>query len=159
MKALAMDDVALFDWQQWSRVGLRLIGATLLGGVIGIQREHTGKPAGLRTHMLVALAACLFVVAMSESGMTSEDASRVIQGVAAGVGFIAGGAILKLRQEQEVHGLTTAAGLWMTAAVGIASGMGLFIAALLSVILTWITLAVVAWVEPALHGKGNKKIV
>lgn len=83
-----------------------------------------GKPAGLRTHMLVALGSALFVVASLEFGMSSSDLSRVIQGLATGIGFIEGGAIFKLNEEREITGLTTAAGIWLTAAVGVAVGDG-----------------------------------
>src|SRR5262245_3768776 len=105
----------LTDARQIVRVIIRLLVAMLLGAIVGIQREQTGKPAGVRTHMLVALGAALFVLASVESGMTSADLSRVIQGLATGIGFIGGGAILKLSAEREIQGLTTAAGIWMTA--------------------------------------------
>jgi putative Mg2+ transporter-C (MgtC) family protein len=128
-------------------VVIRLLVAMLLGAIVGIQREQTGKPAGLRTHMLVALGAALFVLASVEFGMTSADLSRVIQGLATGIGFIGGGAILKLSAEREIQGLTTAAGIWMTAAIGVAVGLGRIVLALLSVLLTWFILAVVGKIE------------
>ena len=86
------------DTRQLARIGIRLLVAMLLGAVVGIQREQTGKPAGVRTHMLVSLGAALFVLAPVEAGMTSDDLSRVIQGLATGIGFIGGGAILKLSE-------------------------------------------------------------
>jgi len=132
---------------QIARIVIRLIAAALLGAVVGIQRERAGKPAGLRTHMLVALGAALFVIASLESGMSSSDLSRVIQGLATGIGFIGGGAILKLTEEREITGLTTAAGIWLTAAVGVAVGLGRWGLAALSVILTWIILAIVGQIE------------
>ncbi|HXG67997.1 MAG TPA: MgtC/SapB family protein [Blastocatellia bacterium] len=135
------------DTRQIIRVLIRLIAAMLLGAVVGIQRERTGKPAGLRTHMLVALGAALFVLAPSAVGMTSADLSRVIQGIATGIGFIGGGAILKLTEERDIQGLTTAAGIWMTAAVGVTVGLGLLGVALLSVVLTWVILAVIGKIE------------
>jgi len=124
-----------------------LVVAMLLGGVVGIQREWTGKPAGLRTHMLVALGAALFVLGPVEAGMTSADLSRVIQGLATGIGFIGGGAILKLSEERDIRGLTSAAGIWMTAAMGVAVGLGRIGMALLSALLTWFILAVVGKIE------------
>ena len=108
------------DARQIARVVIRLPAAMLLGAVIGIQREQTVKPAGRRTHMLIALGAVLFVLAPVEVGMTSSDLSRVIQRLATGIGFIGGGAILKLSEERDIQGLTTAAGIWITAAVGVA---------------------------------------
>jgi len=145
------------DLKQWLHVAVRLLTAVLLGAIVGIQREHTGKPAGLRTHMLVALASCLFVVVISELGLTAGDASRVIQGVAVGIGFIGAGAILKLKDQEEVHGLTTAAGIWMTASIGVAVGLGLLATAVFSVILTWVILAIVAKVEPYLGARNKRK--
>jgi len=129
------------DLPQLVRVISRLLAAALFGAVIGYERERIGKAAGLRTHMLVAVGAALFVVAGVESGMDSSDLSRVIQGLATGIGFIGAGSILKLKEEREITGLTTAAGLWMTAAVGVAAGLGRWGAAGVSAVLTWIILA------------------
>lgn len=135
------------DAGQVVRVLVRLLVAALLGAVIGAQRERAGKPAGLRTHMLVALGAALFVVAAIESGFPEDALARVIQGMATGIGFIGGGAILKLREEREITGLTTAAGIWMTAAAGVAAGLGRWGAAALAVGLTWLILGALARVE------------
>jgi putative Mg2+ transporter-C (MgtC) family protein len=135
------------DARQFARIVIRLLVAMLLGGIVGYQREHTGKPAGLRTHMLVAMGAALFVLAPAEAGMTSTDVSRVIQGLATGIGFIGAGAILKLSVEHEIRGLTSAAAVWMTAAMGVAVGLGRIGMALLSALLTWFILAVVGKVE------------
>jgi putative Mg2+ transporter-C (MgtC) family protein len=135
------------DARQFARIVIRLLLAALLGGILGAQREHTGKPAGLRTHMLVALGAALFVLAPIESGMTPSDLSRVIQGLATGIGFIGAGAILKLSQEREIQGLTSAAAIWMTAAIGVAVGLGRLWTAILSMLLTWFILAVVEKIE------------
>ncbi len=114
-------------------IALRLILAALLGAAVGFDREVQGKPAGLRTHALVSLGAAL----MTMMGMLLEgpsgrgDAvSRVLQGVVAGVGFIGGGVILRRTDRAEVSGLTTAASIWVVAAIGIASGAGLWRAAI-----------------------------
>jgi len=139
------------DSQHLARTIIRLVAALILGAVIGIQREHAGKSAGLRTHMLVALGAALFVVVPAQVGMGSADLSRIIQGLATGVGFVGGGAILKLSEEHRIQGLTTAAGIWMTAAVGVAVGLGALGVALLCVVLTWITLAVLWRIEAKGH--------
>jgi putative Mg2+ transporter-C (MgtC) family protein len=135
------------DARQLARIVIRLLVAMLLGGIVGIQREHTHKPAGLRTHMLVSLGAALFVIAAAESGMTSADLSRVIQGLATGIGFLGGGAILKLSEEHQIRGLTSAAAIWMTAAIGVAVGLGRLWVAILSMVLTWFVLAVVSKIE------------
>jgi putative Mg2+ transporter-C (MgtC) family protein len=135
------------DARQFARIVIRLLIAMLLGAIVGAQREHTGKPAGIRTHMLVSMGAALFVLASVESGMTSADLSRVIQGLATGIGFLGGGAILKLSQEREIRGLTSAAVIWMTAAMGVAVGLGRVWMAMLSMALTWFILTVVEKIE------------
>jgi putative Mg2+ transporter-C (MgtC) family protein len=103
--------------------------------------------------MLVALGTALFVLADVEVGMTSADLSRVIQGLAAGIGFIGGGAILKLSEERDIQGLTTAAGIWMTAAVGVVVGLGRLGLALLRIALAWLTLAVVGRIERGISAR------
>ena len=105
-------------------VALRLVVAAVLGGLVGAEREWVGKAAGLRTHMLVSLGAALFVLGPTEAGLAEGDASRIIQGVAAGIGFIGAGTILKRADREEIQGLTTAASIWLTAAVGIAAAVG-----------------------------------
>jgi putative Mg2+ transporter-C (MgtC) family protein len=142
------------DPRQLVRALLRLLVATMAGAIIGWQRERIGKPAGLRTHMLVALGAALFVVGPACAAMDQDALSRVIQGIATGIGFIGGGAILKLREEQEILGLTTAAGIWMTAAVGVTAGLGLPAIALLGAGLTWGTLDILGrWEDRLARGE------
>jgi len=106
------------------RAVLRLLTAMLVGAVVGSQRQQAGKSAGLRTHMLVAMGGALFVLVPLEVGMAWSEVARVIQGLTAGIGFLGAGAILKWQEAHEVHGLTTAAGLWMTAAIGMATWLG-----------------------------------
>jgi putative Mg2+ transporter-C (MgtC) family protein len=107
-----------------ARVALRLVAAAVLGGLVGAEREWLGKAAGLRTHMLVSLGAALFVLAPAEAGLGEGDTSRIIQGIAAGIGFIGAGTILKRTDREEIRGLTTAASIWLTAAVGVAVAVG-----------------------------------
>ena len=126
---------------------IRLGVAAFVGAIVGIDRERQGKPAGLRTHVLVSAGAALFVVAAAETGMPTSDMSRVIQGVAAGVGFLGAGAILKLSDSREILGLTTAATIWMTAALGVAAGLGRLWLAAIAAILTLVTLMVLGWIE------------
>ena len=126
----------LGDLESLTRVTLRLLLAALLGGLLGLERELTGKPAGLRTHMLVALGSAMFVLAASGAGLDDDGMSRVIQGLLSGVGFLCAGAILKSGNQEQVFGLTTAAGLWMTAAIGLAAGLGRESLAVLSALLT-----------------------
>jgi putative Mg2+ transporter-C (MgtC) family protein len=100
-----------------------------------LQREWHGKEAGVRTHMLVAMGSALFVLVPLQAGSDSSDMSRVIQGVVAGVGFLCAGTILKRSGGDEVKGLTTAAGIWLTAAIGLAVGLGRETTAVLSTLL------------------------
>jgi putative Mg2+ transporter-C (MgtC) family protein len=122
----------LGDVSDLTRVCLRLAVAIALGALLGYERESSGASAGLRTHMLVSLGSALFVLAPLQAGMALDDLSRILQGVAAGIGFLGAGAILKLKDEMAVKGLTTAAGIWLTCAVGVAAGMGLEATAVLS---------------------------
>ena len=140
------------DVEQITRILTRLVLAAMLGGVLGYERENRGKAAGIRTHMLVAMGSALFVLVPQQAGMTVPDLSRVIQGIVAGIGFLGAGAIVKNRGEDDVQGLTTAAGVWMTAAIGVACGLGRESTALLSTILTLIILAGV----PKLLGRDNQ---
>lgn len=131
------------DLAQTTRVVLRLMMAALLGGLLGWEREHKGQAAGVRTHMLVAMGAALFVLVSQQMGMENEDISRVIQGLTAGVGFLCAGTILKGDKAGDVKGLTTAAGLWLTAAMGVAAGLGRELTAVLATLLALVILAVV----------------
>src|SRR5215213_2601522 len=115
---------------------VRLFAAVLLGAVVGIEREKAGKPAGLRTHMLVSLGTAVVIMACSGAGMNPDGLSRVIQGIVTGIGFIGAGTILKLNEQREIQGLTTAAGLWMTAAIGVAVGLGVLGVALIGTLVT-----------------------
>jgi len=112
------------DAAQWTRLLLRLGLALLLGAAIGYERESRGSTAGLRTHMLVALGTALFVLVPQQAGMSNDDLSRVIQGLVAGLGFLGAGAVLKQAETGHVRGLTTAAGIWATAAIGVTVGLG-----------------------------------
>ncbi|MGA9704934.1 MgtC/SapB family protein [Pseudomonas sp.] len=125
------------DAKQLTQITVRLLIAAILGGILGFEREHKGKAAGVRTHMLVALGAALFVLVPQMSGNQADAMSRVVQGVIAGIGFLGAGTILKGKDDEEGHvkGLTTAAGLWMTAAIGVAAGLGRESTAVLSTLL------------------------
>ena len=135
--ALQAEFSDITDATQLTQVTVRLTLAAVLGGILGFEREHKGKAAGVRTHMLVAMGAALFVLAPRMAGADDAALSRVIQGIVAGIGFLGAGTILKDRAQRtdQVKGLTTSAGLWMTAAIGIAAGMGREATALLSTVL------------------------
>ena len=132
------------DVAQLTRIVVRLMLAAVLGFMLGFEREQQGKAAGVRTHMLVAIGSAMFVLIPQQTGIVPADMSRVIQGLVAGVGFLCAGTILKQgRDEQQVQGLTTAAGLWMTAAIGMACGLGRELTAVLSALLALAVLALV----------------
>ena len=137
----------LADFGQLERVLLRMISATLLGALVGFERERAGKPAGLRTHILVCLGTAIVVLACAGGGMDADGLSRVIQGIVTGIGFIGAGSILKLDEERDIRGLTTAAGIWMTAAIGIACGLGTLGLALIATVITLIVLGVLRVIE------------
>lgn len=120
------------DVTEVTRLCLRLLIAVVLGGILGYERERTGAAAGFRTHMLVALGSALFVLVPLQAGTNMGDMSRVLQGVIAGIGFLGAGAILKSSDDQHIRGLTTAASIWLTAAIGVAAGMGREATAVLS---------------------------
>lgn len=119
---------------------VRLLVAAILGGMLGLERESKGRAAGLKTHILVSIGSALFVMAPLLSGIDPGDVTRVMQGIVSGIGFLGAGAIIKLERDERIEGLTTAAGIWMVAAIGMAAGMGMEIMALAT---TLIALAVV----------------
>ena len=125
----------LTDLEQATRVSLRLLLAALLGGLLGFERESHGKAAGIRTHMLVCSGAALFVLGSELVGGGDDAMSRVVQGIVAGIGFLGAGTIIKGERMHDVKGLTTAAGVWMTAAVGVCVGLGLEATAVLATLL------------------------
>ncbi|MEH2328542.1 MgtC/SapB family protein [Nostoc sp.] len=133
----------------WLNISFRLCIALLIGAIIGLERQIRRKPAGLRTHMLVSLGSALFTLIIMQTGglQASPDAlSRVIQGIAAGVGFLGAGEIVRQSsqesQQLEIHGLTSAAAIWVSSALGIAAGCGLWQLGLISAMLTFLVLNV-----------------
>lgn len=119
---------------------MNLTLAFLLGGLIGWLREKEGKTAGLRTHILVCVGSALFMVISGNMMMMSgvADPGRIAAGVVAGIGFIGAGAIM--RGKNSVYGITTAASIWITAAIGLAAGAGAYVGAVTTTIITLITL-------------------
>ncbi|MCL1466506.1 MgtC/SapB family protein [Argonema galeatum] len=137
----------------WLGLIFRLSLSLLVGAIIGWERQLTHKPAGLRTYMLVSFGAALFVLVPIQLSSTTQEAdsiSRVIQGIAAGVGFLGAGEILRTGQEcgaVEIRGLTSAAAIWVTAALGIAAGCGLWQMSLIGAVLCWLVLRIVKKIE------------
>jgi putative Mg2+ transporter-C (MgtC) family protein len=132
-------------------VAMRLVAATLIGSGVGLDRELRHKPAGLKTHALVALGASL-VTAVCAFLPDGTAMSRAIQGIIAGVGFLGGGAILKSNDEM-VHGLTTAASIWLVASLGIACGAGQWIIAMIALAIALIVLVAGNAVEAFLRNR------
>jgi putative Mg2+ transporter-C (MgtC) family protein len=137
----------------------RLALAVLLGAAVGVNRELRQKPAGLRTHALVSLStALLTIIGIGMSGPVGDTATvgRIVQGLLAGIGFIGGGVILHRNDTRGVHGLTTAAGVWLVAAVGIAVGAGLWEAGAIAIGLALAVLAIGGPIDDRLHGTVNR---
>ena len=138
-QALAKE-FALPDAGTTTVIVVRLFTALVLGGMLGLERESKGRAAGLKTHMLVSIGSALFVMAPLLMGIAPGDVTRVMQGIVSGIGFLGAGAIIKLERDERIEGLTTAAGIWMVSAVGMAAGMGMEV---MAVATTLIALAVV----------------
>ena len=117
---------------------LRLLIAVVLGALVGYERERAGKPAGVRTHGMVSLGAALFAVVSLHGFGSAGDPARVAAQIVTGIGFLGAGAIL--HQRDNVHGLTTAASLWVTAAIGLAVGVGMLLMSLATAILVFLLL-------------------
>ncbi|MHC0065941.1 MgtC/SapB family protein [Nostoc sp. UIC 10890] len=142
----------------WLNISFRLCIALLVGAIIGLDREIRRKPAGLRTHMLVSFGSAIFILTIMQTGglqtnpdevsrVIEKDAvSRVIQGIATGIGFLGAGEIVRQSSQEsqrlEIHGLTSAAAIWVSAALGIAAGCGLWQLGLIASLLTFVVLNV-----------------
>src|SRR5919198_424846 len=139
-----------------SEVFLRLALAAVLGGAIGLEREYRHKPAGLRTNMLIALGSALFSILSVDWGAGVGSPDRIAAQVVTGIGFLGAGAIL--RSGENIHGLTTAATIWVNAAIGMAAGLGSYAAAAGAATLTLIVLAVLPFIERAFEErKGSRR--
>src|SRR5262245_31504239 len=141
-KAIVEEFVDLPNGAALTRVVVRLVLAAVLGGILGYERERRGKQAGMRTHMMIAVGAAMFAFVPQQAGMSQDAVARVLQGLVAGIGFLGAGPILKLEERMEVRGLTTAASIWLTAAVGMAIGLGRGATAVLTTGLALLILAV-----------------
>ena len=137
------------DGHQFAIMMIRLFTATVLGAAIGFERQRAGKAAGLRTHILVTAGTTVFLLAGESAGMraNSDAISRVIQGIITGIGFVGAGSILKRETEKNIQGVTTSAGIWMTAAIGVAVGLGSLGLAIIATVLSLLILRVTVWVE------------
>ncbi|HZQ08486.1 MAG TPA: MgtC/SapB family protein [Anaerolineae bacterium] len=124
---------------------LNLLLAAVYGGLIGFEREVHKRPAGLRTHILICVGAALFGMIATSYFSGQAEISRMWQNILTGVGFLAAGAVLK--DEKSVHGLTTAAGIWVVAAIGLALAAQLYLLATIAEVILLITLFVLRWLE------------
>jgi putative Mg2+ transporter-C (MgtC) family protein len=148
MSPVHLSDGIYFD------IALRLVASLLIGGLIGLERSYHGRPAGFRTHSLVCLSTSLLMLvtvyethwfpSLSE-GRISLDPTRMAQGIMTGIGFLGAGTIMK--EGLSVRGLTTAASIWITAAIGILVGIGFYVPAVIATVLTLGTLSVFRWIE------------
>ena len=139
---------------------LRIAAAVLAGGIVGLNRDLHGKPTGVRAHALVALGAALFVMSSTELGIGGSDGnavSRVIQGVVGGIGFLGAGVILRGDDGRRIFHVATAASIWVTAALGVACGLGAFRLVGLSIIAVALILVVGTKIDHALYGKLGKE--
>lgn len=138
-------------------VVLRLLLAIVLGGIVGFEREVRGRPAGLRTHILVSMAAATFTLITIEiyhdvsDEFSRADPVRIVDAVTAGVAFIAAGAIIK--SQGDVTGLTTGAAIWLAGAIGVACGIGFYLVAVLAAVFGVLVLRGVGWIEERWLGK------
>lgn len=136
---------------------LRLLLAIVLGGIVGFEREVRGRPAGLRTHILVSMAAATFTLITIEiyhdvsDEFSRADPVRIVDAVTAGVAFIAAGAIIK--SQGDVTGLTTGAAIWLAGAIGVACGIGFYLVAVLAAVFGVLVLRGVGWIEERWLGK------
>lgn len=146
----------LNDVTEITRISVRLLIAAILGGILGFEREQKGKAAGIKTHMLVCIGAALFVLIPQQAGLTEAELSRVVQGVIAGIGFLGAGAILKGNDEKELKGMTTAAGIWLTAAIGVAAGLGRESSAILCTFLALMILIIIPKIVDMIEFKKNQ---
>ena len=143
--------------QEYFEILFRLVAALAAGGLIGLERSHRGRPAGFRTHALVCLASSLLMLVTvyethwmpdSTTARVVLDPTRMAQGIMTGIGFLGAGAIIK--EGFTVRGLTTAASIWITAAIGILTGVGFYFAAVVGTLLALGTLSLFRWIEARL---------
>ena len=141
-------EFALPDVGTLTVIVVRILTAGVLGGLLGLERERKGRAAGFRTHILVSVGSALFVMAPLMAGVGTADVTRVMQGIVSGIGFLGAGAIIKMDRGNRVEGMTTAAGIWMTSAIGMAAGMGMEVVALVTTIVALLVLSVIPKLMP-----------
>lgn len=144
----------------WMKLTVRLGLAVVLGGAIGWDRQASGKAGGLRTHMLVGLGSALFILVPLQVNGSPDSLSRSIQGIATGVGFLGAGEIVHYSLttgKLKVKGLTSAASIWVTAAIGVLAGAGLWQSSIIATLMTLLILVVAKYLERYLPGVEEDK--
>lgn len=144
-----MDSLMSLDQQVYLSFNITL--AMILSGIIGINRERSNKSAGLRTHMLTGTGACIFTI-LSLYAFPEADTSRIASNIVTGIGFLGGGIIIQ--KKNEAFDVTTAAGIWATAAIGMAIGVGAWFIAIYSTVVLWIILALIKQIKDAVAKNG-----
>ena len=147
-----------FITQEHLQIVMQLVAATVLGGLIGFERESHGKEAGIRTYSLVCLGSALVMIVSVDihrvfHGSADVDPSRIAAQVVSGIGFIGAGAII--RSPEKIRGLTTAAGIWTVAGTGLACGIGLYVPAILATLFALFILVVFSKVDKFFGGKDH----
>lgn len=145
-------ELAIPDVDTLTTIVVRVLVAAVLGGLVGWEREHKGRAAGLKTHILVSIGSALFVLAPLLAEIEGAEVTRVMQGIVSGIGFLGAGAILKLGKDERIEGLTTAAGVWMTAAIGMAAGMGQEMVALATTVVALLVVGAIPKLRKPEHG-------
>lgn len=149
------DWVIMLQALSWSAAG-RVTLAALLGGIIGIEREWRGRPAGFRTNILIAIGSCLFTI-LSIEGFplrgNAQDTARIAAQVVSGIGFLGAGALLQTRNKTK--GMTTAATIWLVAAIGMAAGVGAYFLAIFTTLLTAAVLQLLLPISEILERQGR----
>jgi len=149
-------DRPMINFHELAHIVAKIIIATILGGLVGAEREIHGHGAGFRTHMMVSMGTAMFVMgAMDITAATPGDLTRVVQGIATGIGFLGAGTILKLTDKLEVKGLTTASSIWLAAAVGTATGLGQYALAIIGTVIAVAVLALLRPIDQLLHRRGK----
>lgn len=141
-------EFALPDAGTTTSIVVRLLVATVLGALLGYERERGGHPAGLKTHILVSAGSALFVLVPLLAGASMDATTRVMQGVVQGIGFLGAGAILKQASDDRIQGLTSAAGILLAAAIGMTAGLGKEIAAIIATVIALGVFWLIPWLLP-----------
>jgi putative Mg2+ transporter-C (MgtC) family protein len=143
---------------EYTEIAIRLLGATVAGGLLGLNRQLHGKPVGVRTFALVSLASCLIVMALGPTADANDlnAMSRAAQGVITGIGFLGAGLIIRSPDGMHIHGLTTAACIWLTACIGIVCGVGTYRLVILALPVVFFVLVVGGMIDKQISARAER---